>query len=449
MNGDEGFYAIAARSAMEGRLPYRDFAYTQMPFLPYLNGIAMRIVGFGMTEQRLINAFWVALGLSAVVWAMRSRLADWEPAFLAAFALFSSPHFIYYSVIGKTYGAAFMFVAFGVAALLAPFSFRLKTALFLACVVGAVGVRLSCAPFMAVMGLWLLIEAPTWKARFLVTGVAVLSLVVALGAFLALSPQAAFFNVWQYHLASAWQRPWQTRVSEWWPISPTAVALMILGLVCIPTLFRKREWGAIVLLVAALVAMVLPMLPQSSYGEYVTPSVILASVAGVLGVWLSSDVRAHPARHFIWIFPLAALAQPLPAHHEQSAASDVKQVARFIAQNAKDGPILTPMPIIAVEAGRPVIARTEMGMFSTMAAREADKAEAVQFTTLPEITGRVSSKEPTAIAMLAGDSRWNFEWIVPSLSRQPQKARHQLWSAIYANYRGAKRFGQIVVYLPR
>jgi hypothetical protein len=195
--------------------------------------------------------------------------------------------------------------------------------------------------------------------------------------------------------------------------------------------------------------MVLPMLPQSSWGEYVTPSVILASVAGVLGVWLSSDVRPHPARHFIWIFPLAALAHPLPPHDEQSAASDVKQVARFIAQNAKEGPILTPMPIIAVEAGRPVIARTEMGIFSAMAPDEGNKAEAFQFTTLPEITGRVSSKEPTAIAMLAGSSRWNFEWAVPSLKRQPKKARRRLRSAIDANYRIAKRFGKIVVYLPR
>ncbi len=125
----------------------------------------------------------------------------------------------------------------------------------------------------------------------------------------------------------------------------------------------------------------------------------------------------------LWIFPLATLAQPLPPHHEQSAASDVKQVARFIVQTAKDGPILTPMPMIAVEAGRPVITRTEMGMFSAMDPREAKKAEAFQFTTLPEITGRVSSKEPTAIAMLAGDSRWNFEWATPSLERQPKRAR--------------------------
>ena len=45
MGADEGFYAIAARNAVDGQLPYRDYGYTQMPLLPYWNGLAMEIVG--------------------------------------------------------------------------------------------------------------------------------------------------------------------------------------------------------------------------------------------------------------------------------------------------------------------------------------------------------------------------------------------------------------------
>ena len=45
INFDEGFYAYVAREVMRGRVPYRDFAYTQTPLLPYLEGAAMSVTG--------------------------------------------------------------------------------------------------------------------------------------------------------------------------------------------------------------------------------------------------------------------------------------------------------------------------------------------------------------------------------------------------------------------
>jgi 4-amino-4-deoxy-L-arabinose transferase-like glycosyltransferase len=87
INADEGFYAIAARSVSEGKIPYRDFAYTQMPFLPYLNGLWMEIFGFGLLQQRLINASWSLLGLFAVFGNLRRKYNNALPGFVAAFAI--------------------------------------------------------------------------------------------------------------------------------------------------------------------------------------------------------------------------------------------------------------------------------------------------------------------------------------------------------------------------
>ena len=42
---DEGFYVVAAQLVSEGRVPYLDFFYPQMPYLPYLYGSFLRLFG--------------------------------------------------------------------------------------------------------------------------------------------------------------------------------------------------------------------------------------------------------------------------------------------------------------------------------------------------------------------------------------------------------------------
>ncbi len=45
IDGDEGYYATAARLVSEGRTPYLDFFYPQMPLLPYVYAPAFKVVG--------------------------------------------------------------------------------------------------------------------------------------------------------------------------------------------------------------------------------------------------------------------------------------------------------------------------------------------------------------------------------------------------------------------
>src|SRR5437016_4568472 len=42
VDGDEGFYLLAAKSVYHGKVLYRDFFYTQMPLLPYVYGLWMK-----------------------------------------------------------------------------------------------------------------------------------------------------------------------------------------------------------------------------------------------------------------------------------------------------------------------------------------------------------------------------------------------------------------------
>src|SRR5476651_2535502 len=102
IHNDEGFYAYASREVMRGRIPYRDFGYTQTPVLPYVEGVLMSATGFGISHQRTLNAVWGALSLllAVAVWK-RAGLRPLAAAALAAAWLLCQA-LMYYDTIGKT-----------------------------------------------------------------------------------------------------------------------------------------------------------------------------------------------------------------------------------------------------------------------------------------------------------------------------------------------------------
>ena len=100
MSSDEGFYAMAGSRVMKGEIPYRDFGYTQMPLLPYINGVLMEVFGYGLLNQRTINLIWGAIGLLAIILAVRWRIGRWEPGFVAAFTVAAAPHWTHLQAMG-------------------------------------------------------------------------------------------------------------------------------------------------------------------------------------------------------------------------------------------------------------------------------------------------------------------------------------------------------------
>ena len=56
VDGDEGDYLMAAALVLDGRLPYRDFLYTQTPLLPYVYGAWAALTGEDWQAARLLSA---------------------------------------------------------------------------------------------------------------------------------------------------------------------------------------------------------------------------------------------------------------------------------------------------------------------------------------------------------------------------------------------------------
>ena len=93
---DEGFYLYAAREVAEGRIPYLDFFYPQMPLLPYLFAAWGAVFGLAWHSLRIFAALaCTGLGLLLYLAAERraGRLAGCVVAMLFAGSVFVFPWF--------------------------------------------------------------------------------------------------------------------------------------------------------------------------------------------------------------------------------------------------------------------------------------------------------------------------------------------------------------------
>ena len=174
LNQDEGWYLYAANLVSEGNVPYRDFAFTQGPVMPYVYA-AFSLVWktFGLLGARV---FTLLIGLLGVVFATRlaRRLAPEgakdAAALVAFFLLATNLYHLYYLAIPKTYALASLFVLAGfwsmgtdggLAHTAQNKTPRPVWSLFGSLVAGlcfalAAGTRISLGAILPVVGVWLL-----------------------------------------------------------------------------------------------------------------------------------------------------------------------------------------------------------------------------------------------------------------------------------------------------
>ena len=131
------------------------------------------------------------------------------------------------------------------------------------------------------------------------------------------------FFVWDYHLASGFQRRSLAQFVEWWHMGPAAIVALVVGWCCAWELIRRRAWAEIGLLATATVGVVLPMIPVSAYGSYITPVIPLCAAAGLVGLWTAEQARGNPMRHLLWVLPAVVLFHPLP---DESGVKGTKRI---------------------------------------------------------------------------------------------------------------------------
>lgn len=104
LDGDEGYYATAARMVAEGAAPYADFFYPQMPLLPYVYAPFYQLVGSSLAQMRLLSAAFAVLAL--VLWGLllRNRFGQ-RPMFVVGGLLLMAfnPYLLSWNPTVKTY----------------------------------------------------------------------------------------------------------------------------------------------------------------------------------------------------------------------------------------------------------------------------------------------------------------------------------------------------------
>jgi hypothetical protein len=76
IDGDEGFYLVAARLVGEGKRLYRDFFYLQLPALPHVFAAWFAVAGAGWVQARLLAAI-LAAGIGILYATFYSMHARW------------------------------------------------------------------------------------------------------------------------------------------------------------------------------------------------------------------------------------------------------------------------------------------------------------------------------------------------------------------------------------
>jgi hypothetical protein len=437
MAPDESFYTLAARLVWEGRLPYRDFAYTQTPHLPYVNGALLHVAGFGLDSHRTICAAWGGLGLVLLMLALRVRLRAWEPALLAGFLMATALRWVSLQATAVWCGPAGAFTAGALLAALWPGPIWRRAVPFALCGTLAIGCRLSCAPVVAVLIVPLLLEAGSARRALAVLGSCLGVGLVLFAPFVAADPGSFWFCVWRFHQESSIERNLEAQALQWWNVAPAALLAGIVGLLGAWSLLRRREGVLLSLTVAGLVGVVVPMLPESAWGVYVAAGVPLFVAGGIAAIWSHPAAAAHPSRRALWVLPAVNLLFLLPIENAEGAATDVEEVAAYVERHVEPGPLLTPAGIVAVEARRDVLPGTELGTFSAMLPGREERAARHRMTTLADLARRVRLREPAAVVRMIEPEPWvvwNFRWGMPELADQPIEAVRDFEDAVAEAY---------------
>ena len=220
IDGDEGFYATAARLVWEGKTPYQDFFYQQTPLLPYLYGWMWAIRPQSLIAMRLISA--ACGGVAVFLWGISLVSQKRLPTniALATFAaVLLNPYWVSWNVVVKTFAFANLFMTTATICLYAALHSTGTRWYFVAgLALGAcTSVRSFYGPVLVVVLLWSLYQEHrssrlSYPRTLTFLGGSVCGLLPLIVSFLR-DPRAFLFNNIRYHQLDAGYM-WSGRLVE-------------------------------------------------------------------------------------------------------------------------------------------------------------------------------------------------------------------------------------------
>lgn len=451
LNQDEGWYLYAARLVEEGKVPYRDFAYTQGPLLPIVYSVFCGAwERFGLIGGRVVTLLTGLMGLLFATALSRLLASDGRKgaAGVIAFMLLGcNLYHIYYLTIPKTYALAGLFLLAGF--YLLAFALSRCRARFLRgmvlfgsglCLALSAGARISMGACLGATGLALLAMKRRYGWAFASLGLGgAVGLALIYGPFVAL---AGFREAVAYHMARGGFSPEVaigslSRLVRWY------LPVFVLGGMA---LFRLSGKGGAfetkpdarspkpifaILLLSFVAAFAVHMAAPFPYEDYQVP--IMALLAVVIAAKISSVATVSVGRVALLTLGMTwacSFGSPLlekwaadqqdrlwPQIKPRTELQELQRMAQVIEYLDPGGKeLLTQDLYLAIETNRKVPQGLEMGPFAILSDEE---------------WVRLLESAPCRIAACSG---YTFAVNPPVCDERPLKQQIKYWNILSSRY---------------
>ncbi len=433
LNQDEGWYLYAANLVAEGKLPYRDFFFTQGPVMPIVYSALTGVwKSFGLLGARAVT---LLLGFASIALAaaVARELAPTERKREAAWIVFMllgcNLYHLYYLAIPKTYALAALLVTLGFYLLV-----RRHWALAAMALALAVGTRLSLMMLPLTAGVALIVRRQWRAAAWFAAG-------TLLVAALLLAPccfDERFFSgllaAQRYHAArEGFELTWTvgslSRLVRWYlPV------LVVLGLGARVKTDARAFLNLLVL--AFLAVFLLQWLAPFPYEDYQVPVMALLAVVAAVRLSVARGAWLTMALTFACSFGSPLLEQWSVDGQDRfwtqkkecfELAQLQQAAAKIEALDPGGKTLLTQDLYLAVETGRKVPEGLEMGPFAMLS--DAEWRRLLETVDCP-------------VAALSG---YTFAIEPPECGERSLPVQLEYWELLKRNYTLADRiarFGQ-------
>lgn len=422
INADEGWYLYAGRLVWRGELPYGDFAFTQMPLMPYVYGILQSIEP-SLLLGRIVSVTLATGGIALLVRASRRIGGDVNALIVAGLSV-SATMGLYNLTISKTY--ALVLLCFGATFAALTSSARPERMLPVACAAAwaAALARTSSLPLTAVVIVFCLWRAPSTRARIRIATVSAGGALLA-AAFVLADFTNARFDLLTFHQLLWYDASTSTRLDtvvterapEWLGNYPIVSASVIGAIALVLFLPRARallrEHPALAVMAVGALGYLALQLPAGQFApvEYAAPivPVLFAVTVPVLlrsiGPIVTTRFRRGLAFGALALTIAVALVHPAPWDYlvrPESSGGVLHQqdVGALVRGHTRDGDQVLAMwaqPIV-LASGRNFAPDVTLGPFSYEDLTDA-RARRLHYVNADLLRNLLESERPAAVVL--------------------------------------------------
>lgn len=394
LNSDEGWYLFAARQVYLGQRPYQDFAFTQMPLLPYIYGLGLSIFP-SIYTGRLASLVISCLNLF-IAFLISKKYFNKEAFVWLFFVVISNSDSFYFNTIVKTYPLTLLFFLLSLYLWISSLKAETKYPLMFSVLFFGVFTRLTFAFFAFFILINLIVEIYKLKNRSVVFArIFYLNtplLFVGL-SFLYPTPGNFIWNVYTYNAGihgflfsvntffeyRSHLFGYLRSVRVFWPIGIPIVFAVISG-----CYYRNIKQEKLRLIFSAAISVFLFLsvhfVGSGPMYEYYIPATTFLMALIIWFLFSFTEIKSGINSFVLWTSRLALVAITIMLiytgrfgsynyeyYHGKPPIETVREIAMVVNRYYPEQPIFTMEALyVAIEAGREIVPGMSMAQFSVL-----------------------------------------------------------------------------------